>query len=75
MKTTIAFAVLLLAGAGVAMADQDHGRGDRDDVGFHWGSHKAVTTIAAPEIDPASIVAGLTLLCGGLAVLRGRRSK
>lgn len=27
----------------------------------------------APEIDPASIASGLTLLFGGLAVLRGRR--
>jgi hypothetical protein len=30
---------------------------------------------AAPEIDPASAMAGLTLLMGGLTVLRGRRSK
>ena len=29
----------------------------------------------APEIDPASAMAGLTLLVGGLAVLRGRRVK
>ena len=27
----------------------------------------------APEIDPAGAIAGLTLLAGGLAVLRGRR--
>jgi hypothetical protein len=31
--------------------------------------------VAAPEIDAASAVAGMTLLIGGLAVLRGRRSK
>lgn len=31
--------------------------------------------VAAPEIDAASAVAGLTLMIGGLAVLRGRRSK
>jgi hypothetical protein len=30
--------------------------------------------VAAPEIDAASAVAGLTLMIGGLAVLRGRRS-
>jgi hypothetical protein len=30
---------------------------------------------AAPEIDPASAIAGLTLLLGGLTVLRGRRTK
>ena len=29
---------------------------------------------ATPEIDPASAMAGLTLLLGGLAVLRGRRA-
>jgi hypothetical protein len=32
-----------------------------------------VTTTQAPEIDPASAASGLTLLLGGLAVLRGRR--
>jgi len=30
---------------------------------------------AAPEIDPASALSGLTLLAGALAVLRGRRAK
>ena len=30
---------------------------------------------AAPEIDPASAVGGLTLLLGGLAVIRGRRGR
>jgi hypothetical protein len=29
--------------------------------------------VKAPEIDPASAMAGLTMLVGGLAVLRGRR--
>jgi hypothetical protein len=28
----------------------------------------------APEIDPAGAIAGLTLLAGGLAVLRSRRN-
>ena len=32
-------------------------------------------TVAAPELDPAMALAALTLLSGGLAVLRGRRSK
>jgi hypothetical protein len=31
--------------------------------------------LRAPEIDAASAVAGLTLMIGGLAVLRGRRRK
>jgi len=30
---------------------------------------------AAPEIDPASAISALTLLAGGLAVIRGRRRK
>lgn len=30
---------------------------------------------AAPEIDPAMATSALTLLAGGLAVLRGRRRK
>lgn len=32
-------------------------------------------SFSAPEIDPASAMGGLTLLAGGLAVFRGRRSK
>lgn len=31
--------------------------------------------VKAPELDPASAMAGLTLLAGGLAVVRGRRFK
>jgi hypothetical protein len=34
-----------------------------------------VVPTRAPEIDPASAASGLTLLLGGLAVLRGRRAK
>ncbi|HEY7889429.1 MAG TPA: hypothetical protein VIC29_14505 [Steroidobacteraceae bacterium] len=35
-------------------------------------AHAAVR-VAAPEFDPASAMAALTLLSGGLAVIRGRR--
>ncbi len=31
--------------------------------------------VAAPEIDPASAASALTLLMGGLAVVRGRKTK
>jgi hypothetical protein len=31
--------------------------------------------LTAPEIDPSSAIAAMSLLVGGLAVLRGRRSK
>lgn len=33
------------------------------------------SSMSAPEIDPAGALSGLTLLAGGLAVVRGRRSK
>jgi hypothetical protein len=89
MKSMITVAVLLLAVSGVASADHDRGRW-YGDHGFRWQdrgwqdhgsvgaasvSDASVSAVAAPEIDPGSIVAGLTLLCGGLAVLRGRRRK
>ena len=35
----------------------------------------ASTPASAPEIDPAGALSGLTLLLGGLAVVRGRRVK
>jgi len=31
--------------------------------------------VSAPELDPASAIAALTLLSGGVAVLRGRRRR
>jgi hypothetical protein len=41
---------------------------------FQVGTGDALAVrMAAPEIDPASAVGGLTLLLGALAVLRGRR--
>lgn len=44
-------------------------------VGHSALSVSAITTVAAPEIDPAGAFSGLTLLLGGLAVVRGRRFK
>ena len=38
--------------------------------GGGWGGH-----FSAPEIDPSSAIAALTLLIGGLAVLRSRIAK
>jgi hypothetical protein len=73
MKTLAAIALLLLATSGVATAGQ--GRDRRDGDTFRLPKHLSFTAIRAPEIDPASVIAGLSLLGGGLAVLRGRRSK
>lgn len=39
------------------------------------GSAMAGLTIAAPEIDTTSSIGALTLLSGGLVVLRSRRKK
>jgi len=32
-------------------------------------------SVAAPEMDPAGMLAALTLLAGGLAIIRGRRAR
>jgi hypothetical protein len=45
-----------------------------DDDSTPYGSPDHPRVHRAPEIDPAGAIAGLTLLAGGLAVLRGRRS-
>jgi len=42
--------------------------------GYNQGAEiGAIEAVRAPEIDPASAASGLTLLLGGLLVLRGRR--
>jgi hypothetical protein len=81
MVRKLGLAILLAAVASVASATPP---GVSCKTEYFWGifpyevctgdpSHKHV--FAAPEIDTASAVAGLTLMVGGLAVLRGRRSK
>jgi hypothetical protein len=37
------------------------------------GTSPSTSAVSTPEIDPAGILSGMTLLLGGLAVLRGRR--
>lgn len=78
MKTkTVYLAIALLGASGVAVA-RDAGRGAPDyRTGFYRQDEAilAATSVQAPEIDPASWVAALTLLGGGLIVMRGRRTK
>src|ERR1700722_8562172 len=77
---TFSLTILLLGATGVASADQDDGHRSvgrfHENVGMpHERIHiGASPTLQAPEIDPASLVAALTLLGGALAVLRGRRA-
>jgi hypothetical protein len=39
-----------------------------------WQDNRLVGVTAAPEIDAAAAVSGVTLFLGSLLVLRGRRS-
>jgi hypothetical protein len=72
----IGLALALTIMAGIASA-----RDSDSDKCFHvlWFEFCAPSEkhepLKAPEIDPSSAIAGLTLMMGGLAVLRGRRSK
>jgi hypothetical protein len=45
----------------------------RHDFGNTRATIHQTMTASAPEIDPAGLLSGLTLLAGGLAVIRGRR--
>ena len=78
MVKKIALAIVLSSIAMVASAKE------KETCGLVWygwlpvyecTTTKPVKVANAPEIDPASAMGGLTLLLGGLVVLRGRRSK
>jgi LPXTG-motif cell wall-anchored protein len=72
----IGLAVVLMAITGVASAG---GPGSSNCFQILWfdycWSNPNPAPVKAPELDPASAMAGLTMLAGGLAVLRGRRRK
>jgi hypothetical protein len=78
MGKKIGLAVLLAALSGVASAGESC-----RSIQILWitipictpTGGKGSDPVAAPEIDPASMLTGLTLALGGLAVLRGRRLK
>jgi hypothetical protein len=81
MVKKLGLAILLATVAGVASA---YPPGVSCTTEYFWGifpyevctySAPPKHVVAAPEMDAASAVAGLTLMVGGLAVLRGRRSK
>jgi hypothetical protein len=82
MVRKIALAILLTTAAGIASATPP---GDKCTTHYFLGlfPHEVCTAapphnkhvVGAPEISAASAVAGLTLVIGALAVLRGRRSK
>jgi hypothetical protein len=63
-------AVLLLSISAISVAAAD-GRRDHD---WDWGGGKG-NHFNAPEIDPGSAISALTLLLGGVTVLRSRIGK
>ena len=72
MVRKVSLALVLMTMAGVASA------GDSDQcLHILWFTFCPPAyqppPVKAPEIDPASAMAGFTMLAGGLAVLRGRR--
>jgi len=80
MVRKLALAIVLTTAAGIASATAP---GVSCTTHYFWGifPYEVCTTtpptnpLKAPEIDAASALAGLTLMIGALAVLRGRRSK
>jgi hypothetical protein len=80
MLRKLALAIVLTTAAGIASASAP---GVTCTTHYFLGfipyevctSAPTPTPVRAPEIDAASAVAGLTLMIGGIAVLRGRRSK
>jgi LPXTG-motif cell wall-anchored protein len=71
VRKLVLMLALPLAAATVANADIN-----KHDFGNTRGIiHQMGPSTAAPEIDPAGLLSGLTLLAGGLAVIRGRRRK
>ncbi len=69
-------ATLLFSVSGIAVAAAEAGHGPGTSSG-DWDDHKGSSEhrFSAPEIDPASAISALTLLVGGVTVLRSRISK
>jgi len=78
---TVGLAILLLGASGAALATPLDSRGGFiKHEGFTTTRYDQTTAasapaaVAAPEIDAASLFTALTLLAGGLLVMRGRSS-
>ncbi len=71
LRTVVASVAICVLTCSAAVAKKV--KPEPEPVGCTAVSGKKCMT--APEIDPSSAVAGLTLLAGGLAVMVGRRSR
>jgi hypothetical protein len=65
--------VVMLALSLAAATAANAGISKKDFGDTRANIHQSTVTATAPEIDPAGMLSGVTLLLGGLAVLRGRR--
>jgi hypothetical protein len=73
-KWTPVVAQLAITAAGFAPLAYSNDQGGNDQGGNDQGGNNSKKHHTdAPEIDPASAISALTLLAGGLAVVRGRR--
>jgi hypothetical protein len=66
-------AILLLSVSAISVAAAD-GRRDTNWWDWDWGGGKG-DHFNVPEIDPGSAISALTLLVGGVTVLRSRIGK
>jgi hypothetical protein len=74
MVRNIGFALVLAMAAAAASAAPSSGDHQFLRAPQYTPVSNAAPAVSAPEIDPASALAGLTLMLGSLAVLRGRRA-
>lgn len=73
-KWTPVVALLAIAAASFAPLAYSNDQGGNNQGGNDQGNNNSKKHHTdAPEIDPASAISALTLLAGGLAVVRGRR--
>jgi hypothetical protein len=72
MSKSVLVAMLGITFAGGAFAGDNYWHSRSEEPRF-FNSHSDAAAVAAPEIDPASALSGLTLLIGGIAVIRGRK--
>ncbi len=75
MFRKIALTLALISAAGVASAGTTPAGSCMQVLWMNICPPNSGQPVQAPEIDPASAMTGLTLLAGGLTVLRGRRRK
>lgn len=80
VMVAVSLAAATAANASIVQRDFGNTR-----ASMHWNTSSSSSSsststtspgaAATPEIDPAGLLSGMTLLLGGLAVVRGRRRK